>query len=302
MTPPAAPVFHRLTGLYEPSAIVQLPDGRFLVAEDEKRHPFTLLRLLPEGGIETTPLLPPDAGDEGWKFDDLEGLTLDTVGRVCAITSHSLSGDGEEKKARSKLLRFAVAGDRAEALTVCRELKPALTAVHPVLAAAAGVPDVKAQGGLNIEALEFSADGRALLLGLRSPQWEGQALIACLENPEAVFSGGVAPRFAPALQRLDLGGHGIRALSWVPALAGYLLVSGPAAREGAPFLLWFWEGRGAARPVSVPGLPGFEHAEGVCPALLDGQPRLLIVSDDGDRKARRPARYLLLDTAQLRIG
>jgi len=34
--------FLPLTGLYEPSAIQQLSNGRFLVVEDEKEHPFSL--------------------------------------------------------------------------------------------------------------------------------------------------------------------------------------------------------------------------------------------------------------------
>ena len=34
-------MFLALTGIYEPSAIQQLPDGRFLVVEDEKQHPFS---------------------------------------------------------------------------------------------------------------------------------------------------------------------------------------------------------------------------------------------------------------------
>ena len=32
---------HQLTGIYEPSAVQQLADGRFLVAEDEKARPFS---------------------------------------------------------------------------------------------------------------------------------------------------------------------------------------------------------------------------------------------------------------------
>ena len=31
-----SPAFRPLTGIFEPSAIQQLPDGRFLVVEDEK--------------------------------------------------------------------------------------------------------------------------------------------------------------------------------------------------------------------------------------------------------------------------
>ena len=43
MTPNLAPVFQPLTGHFEPSAIQEFPDGRFLVDEDEKGHSFSLL-------------------------------------------------------------------------------------------------------------------------------------------------------------------------------------------------------------------------------------------------------------------
>lgn len=91
-------VFLALTGLYEPSAIQQLADGRFLVVEDEKQHPISLLTISPSGR----------------------------------------DGDGDEKKSRDKLVRFRIEGDRVVEPRVVTGLKRALTAMHPVLAAAAG--------------------------------------------------------------------------------------------------------------------------------------------------------------------
>ncbi len=90
-------------------------------------------------------------------------------------------------------------------------------------------------------------------------------------------------------------------MSYVPALGGYLVISGPVAREAVQFQLWFWSGQAddPARRVSVPGLAGFEHAEGVSPAVIDGQQRIIIVSDDGSREEGRYARFLLLEPGQL---
>jgi hypothetical protein len=53
--------------------------------------------------------------------------------------------------------------------------------------------------------------------------------------------------------------------------------------------------------VSVPGLNGFEHAEGITPLHWRGTEQILIVSDDGDMDAGEPAQYLLLDYDQLVI-
>lgn len=291
--------FLALAGVHEPSAIQQLPDGRFLVVEDEKGHPFSLVAFRPDGTSSAAPLAEADS----LKLDDLEGLAVDAAGWVYAITSHSRNGAGEEKKSREKLVRFRVEGERVAAPVVVKDLKAALAAAHPALAQAAAVLDVKAAGGLNIEALELTPDGQRLLVGLRSPLLDGRALVVGIENPAAMFDAGAAPRIAPPIA-LDLGGHGLRGMAYIPALGGYLLIGGPVAKAQVEFQLWFWSGRpeDAPRRAELPGLPGFAHAEGVSPALIDGRERIVVVSDDGDRAAGRSAGFLLLDPAQLRIA
>jgi hypothetical protein len=299
-------MFLALTGIYEPSAIQQLPDGRFLVVEDEKKHPFSLVTINPDESVSSAALSPGllQAGDGFWKLDDLEGVALDRSGFIYALTSHSRDSDGDEKKSRDKLVRFRIDGDRVVSPMVVKGLKPALAAAHPVLARAAEIRDVKNRGGLNIEALEISPDQQTLLIGFRSPLLGKQAIIARVENPAAMFDAGEPPRVSATLETLDLGGNGIRGMSYVPALGGYLVTSGPVAREQVQFQLWFWSGRPGepARRVTVPGLQGFEHAEGVTPAVIDGRPRIMIVSDDGSREEGRYSRYLLLDPGQLQIA
>ncbi|HET6720446.1 MAG TPA: DUF3616 domain-containing protein [Rhodocyclaceae bacterium] len=306
MTRSIAPRFLPLTGLYEPSAIQQLPDGRFLVVEDERSHPFSLVEIAADGTVKSRELGPGwfEGNEAFWKLDDLEGLALDAAGWIYAITSHSRDGDGDEKKARDKLVRFRVDGNRVSDPSVAKGLKAALVAVHPVLAAAAAIGDVKGGGGLNIEALEMTPDGSRLLVGLRSPLLDGRAIIASIANPGAIFEAGQAPQVAPQLDLVELGGHGLRGMAYLPALGGYVLISGPVARERVQFQLWFWSGQrgAAARPITVSGLAGFEHAEGVCPAQIDGVPRLIIVSDDGSRDEGRYGRFLLLDMDQLGIA
>lgn len=298
-------MFFALTGIYEPSAIQQLQDGRFLVVEDEKTHPLSLVTIRSDGTSASTPLVTQSESADYLlsKLDDLEGITADSVGFIYAITSHSRNNEGEEKKSREKLIRFRIEGDRAVAPVMVTGLKAALIAAHPVLAAAAGILDVKEEGGLNVEALEITPDRQRLLVGFRSPLLNQRALIAGIENPTELFEASAAPRVSPRLETLDLGGHGIRGMSYFPALAGYLVVSGPVAKEQTQFQLWFWSGRpnDSPRRVTVPGLPGFEHAEGVCPAIIDRQQRIVIVSDDGSRKEGRTARFLLLEPGQLQI-
>jgi hypothetical protein len=300
------PAFQPLTGIYEPSAIQQLPDGRFLVVEDEKSHPLSLVTIGADGSVDSEALT---AGlfqvfSGFWKLDDLEGLALDRAGFVYGITSHSRDDDGDEKKSREKLVRFRVEGKRVVDPKVVAGLKQALTMRHAVLAAAAEVRDVKSSGGLNIEALEISPDQKRLLIGFRSPLRDGRALIASVENAAAIFESDEAPRIAPLLEELDLGGHGIRGLAYVPTMDAYLVIGGPASRQPDDFDLWRWSGEpGApAHRVTLPGLRSFEKAEGVSPAIVGGMARIVIVSDDGDRDAGRSASYLLLDPALLQIA
>jgi len=306
MTHTAPLAFRPLTGTFEPSAIQQLPDGRFLVVEDEKEHPLSLVTLGADGSVAHTPLKRGllQMFSEFWKLDDLEGLTLDRNGFVYAITSHSRNDDGEEKKSREKLVRFRVEGERVSNPMVIGGLKRALTARHPVLADAAKLREVKTRGGLNIEALEMTPDQQRLLVGFRSPLSAGRAIIASIDNPTGIFDAGEAPRVSTSLVELDLGGHGIRGLSYVPSLGEFLVIGGPVSREPAQFDLWLWSGHpGApARRVTIPGLRGLEHAEGVTPAVMGGAHRIVIVSDDGSRKARRHANYLVLAPDQLKTN
>lgn len=295
-----APDFRPLAGIFEPSAVVQLPDGRFLAAEDEKDHPFCLFGIGADGTITAQALdcaaLP--------RLDDLEGLALDGAGRVVAITSHSRDGEGEEKKSRHRLVRFQVEGNRATAPWTVQDLKPLLAAADATLAAAAAVIDVKNEGGFNIEGLEWTPDGRELLVGFRGPVAAGQALVARIADPDALFQAD-RPR-PPVLRvdRLDLDGDGIRGLSWIPRLNGYLVIGGPVAKRKAQFRLWHWSGQAGApaRPAAVEGVAGLEHAEGICPAVVDGRDCILVTSDDGDRQAGRTARYLLAPAQAIRTS
>jgi hypothetical protein len=300
------PAFLPLTGLYEPSAIQQLPDGRFLVVEDEKEHSFSLVTLSADGIVKHMPLGPAwfHGGDAIWNMDDLEGLTMDNQGFLYTVTSHSRDVHGEQKKSRDKLARFRIKDGKVVEPMVVGGLRRALVTAHPVLAAAAKVEDAKSDGGLNMEALEITPDRQRLLVGFRSPLQAGLALIASVENPVAIFESGEEPQVSGKLQTLDLGGDGIRGMAWVASLGAYLVISGPTSPADGAFGLWFWNGKpnGPARRVSVDGLQGLERAEGVSTAVMDGVERIVIVSDDGNREKGKCAQFILLDLGQLRIA
>ncbi len=306
MTQNTTLMFRVLTGLFEPSAIEQLPDGRFLVVEDEKQHPFSLVTISHDGIVTSKALRPGffQSFNDFWELDDLEGLTRDQSGNFYALTSHSRDGDGDEKQARDRLVRFRIEGNDVIERKVSSGLKRALVYTHPVLAAAARIQDVKRGGGLNIESLQMTPDQQRLLIGFRSPLQGNRAIIASVENPAAIFDAGESPVVSTTLVTLDLGGNGIRGMAHISALGGYLIISGPASGEQVHFGLWFWRGgpETSVHRVTVPGLDGFGNAEGVCAARMDGQQKIIIVCDDGSRKDKRDARYLLLDPSQLKMA
>lgn len=82
-----------------------------------------------------------------------------------------------------------------------------------------------------------------------------------------------------------------------------ICLSEARSRAQVRFELWFWSGIGTdpARRVTAAGPTGFEHAERVSSAVIDGRQRIIIVSDDRSRKFERFARFLLLDPEQLQI-
>jgi len=293
------------SGIYEPSGVHQLRDGRILVVEDEVGQPFTLLTFGSGGVVASTRLTPAKMFDKRGphrafrKLDDLEGVTVDDEGRVYAITSHSVTTTGEIGKHRGKLVRFAVSGDKIVEPVVATGLKEALAEQFPVLKRAV------AEKRLNIEALSLNETQDKLLIGFRAPlDDDGKALIAVLEELDGVFAEQPVFRFEPELIHLDLNGNAIRGMSYDFRLRGYLIVAGGSVKGGGKQnRIWFWSGEpGAApRPAVVNGRYGMANAEGIAPVRIGGERHILIVSDDGDRKKSRNAGFLLVDYHHLQL-
>lgn len=131
----------------------------------------------------------------------------------------------------------------------------------------------KAPGGLNIEGLTATPDGR-LLIGFRNPVPNNRALVIPLENPEEVLAGGTA-RFGPP-QLLDLGGLGIRSLSWWRSR--YLVAAGPVD-DGIEPRLYTWDGTSPPGIVEDVGFPAFNPEGFFSPEERD---EILLLSDDGE--------------------
>lgn len=297
--------FRKFEKIYEPSGVLQLPDERFLVVEDEAAHPLAVFSLQPDGQVSEQSiykrslfsLVSPNRALS--TLEDLEAVTVDDQGRIYAITSHSRKKNGKRGDKREQLVRFGLDGEQIVDFKVLRGLRKKITTLHQSLKDAAKIRDVKNSNGFNIEGLSFDAVKQNLLIGLRSPLAGSDAIIVVLENPQAVFDRDEEPRISPRLIELKLSGGGIRALSYDPHLDGFLIIS---RKSGKSFKLWFWKGNVGTKPkrLKIPGVKNLRQAEGVTAVRMGGRPAgILIVSDDGTGLRGKPGHYLFVRYQQL---
>lgn len=289
--------------IYEPSAVQQLPDGRLLVVEDEATRAMSVLNIEADGTLtEDKATGMKLMRGIGRKLSDLEGLSLDDDGNIYAVTSHSLTNGGKRKADREHLLRFQVAGASVGAIGGVTSLRDALGGDADLSAA------IEARTGskpdfteMNIEGLAYHVPTRRLYLGLRAPRVADQSLIVVIENPDSVFETGAAPDFGdPVL--LDLQGGGIRALSYDPVLGSFLIVNEIEGYENNRYSqLWSWSGNPdhAPEPVALPDIINLNNVESIDSIMVQGVPHILLMSDEGSEKKNEPARYMMLDYAQL---
>lgn len=283
----AGPEVRLFSGMCDASAVETLGGSRFVVANDEDNE----LRIY-------------DWNQPGWPVRTLEldrfwpaqgsgrEMDLEGVARLGAhlfwISSHGRNAEGRAAPRRHALVRvpvewFEESAPPASPPTRYTELLEALQQDPRYRAlrldrAAARAP--KAPGGLNVEALARAPEG-GLLIGFRSPLFEGRALMVPLLNPQAVLDGVQPPRFGDPIF-LSLGGLGLRGA--LECERGYLLVAG-STDGGGRSRLFAWSGRNAEAPREL----GSEFFKGFNPeglALWPGSPggRLLVVSDDGTRR------------------
>ena len=297
--------FRKFDRIFEPSGVLQLPDGRFLVVEDESSQPISVFTLDADGKTREQALWRRSL--TGWlsanrglrSLEDLEDVSLDAAGRVVAITSHSRKEGGRRDIEREHMVRFTLRGDDVRDLEIRRGLRKAIRRVHDSLKDATRVRDAKDEDGFNIEGLSFDRDRKRLLIGLRGPIVDERAVIVTLLNPDAVFDDDAKPEISEQLILLELDKGGIRGMAWDPHLGGFLIIS---RRPEKKFKLWLWDGHADSDPrrLDSAAIGKLRQAEGVTPVVRDGRPAgVLIVSDEGDGIKGKPGRYVFIPYDEL---
>jgi hypothetical protein len=138
--------------------------------------------------------------------------------------------------------------------------------------------------GTNVEGLAWAptvARPNQLLIGFRNPGQSASAIIVSLLNADAVLSGATASFGEASL--LDLGGLGIRAMTWSAIHNAVLVIGGPRGTSTGPFRLFKWSGLpGDAATVvqDISGIPSDSGPEGlvIYPSTRDVQ----VLFDQGD--------------------
>lgn len=280
----------RYVGMCDASAAVGLGSDHFVVGDDEK-HSLYVYRVgepAAVGKVDLGTYLGAITSAGEAEEIDIEGAAR--IGdRIYWIASHGSNGKGQPQPARRRFFA-TTAVEHVSVPTVrplgtpsyARLLDKALAdpRIAPLLERASRL-DPESEEGLSIEGLAATPGGE-LMIGLRNPRPQGQALVLPLRNPAAVLDNGADPLFGDVI-RLDLGKRGIRSLEW--SGTEYLIVGGPHGdRSKDPnalsFELFRWSGPGM-QPVLVPQRKFADlHPEALF--KINGNGRWYVLSDDGD--------------------
>jgi hypothetical protein len=290
----------RLCGMSDASAAVAVDGNRVLVASDED-NTLRLYRLDARG-------LPAQQfpWDVHLKLTDREHPEGDIEAvaragdRLYWIASHGRNKNGKWRANRHRFFATDIeAGPTGVVLrpvgTPCADLMrqmlrdPKLGGLG--LAEAVGIDTAEnaalapKRGGVNIEGLAATPDGKTLLIGFRNPCPNRKALIVPLLNADAVLERQAAPEFGEPIL-LDLDGLGVRDMTYSARLGAYLIVAGPSD-ETPRFRLFTWSGEAAAAPVAMEATGELDVLRLSPEAVVayPGSDSILLLSDDGALEA-----------------
>ncbi len=287
----------RFVGLFEPSAVVQLSSGLVLIAEDEGRQPLTIFSIQSEG--KQLKLIRQKVEiDMQLSLDDLEGGAIGKNGEIFFITSHSRSGKGKKRKKRERLVRFGVKGSTINNIKTYGSLSTDIEKYWQRFSAHKLVD----MNNLNIEALAFQEDLSKLFIGLRAPLNNGRSNLLLLKNPYAILKNKEMSASFESLISLDIGGGGIRAMTFDKIGRRFLLANEiPDKKDKLRLAVWEWSGKKDDTPLRLrlPKIKGVKNIEGMAFVTSNSGRYLLMVCDDGNRKKQKGAHYVFLKSELL---
>ncbi len=263
----------------------------------------------------------PGQAPDAETIKDLEDVAASPQGDIFLITSHSRNKKSKSQIERQRLVRLRVNKLTGKIENVAFNTDKGLLEKLPVELAKSTQrrPGEKnAEGkydpGFNIEGLAWAPEGN-LLIGLRSPTLGAEAVILRLNNVNNYFDKPTEPVVFTMEAKLDLGGLGIRGMSYDVERKGYWIIAGlsPDPDEADPSLknewsIWFWNGKTIQtesklkkkwQKADLPAGIILNNPEAVSLIKKKNESAahyLLLISDDG---AKKPSSFVLIPLAKL---
>jgi Protein of unknown function (DUF3616) len=224
-------------GKYEASGVAyaQGTDGVLLV--DNGRPGKAFWMRLDQSGKQVDPI---KAVDLGVSIEDIEGIT--TNGRYFYVVSSQAKPKAANKEGLVRF-KFNTQSQAAEGVESISGLKGFLIEKVDELREEGGKKGK--HGGINIEGIAWDPRRERLLLGLRSPIIDEQALLVPLRlrDPRGALSVDNVEVEDSKLIRLPLGGYGIRGIEYDWRKNVFRILTGAAEdQDRTDFVLWEWNG------------------------------------------------------------
>jgi len=269
-------------GTFEASGVAHVPGtDAVLFVDDGRPNEIFLMRL--DGDRKQAGAI--KAIDIATSIIDLEGITSD--GAYFYIVGSQSKSKGADLVG---LARFKY--DSAAQSVVGTESASGLKKfLADNVAELRGMENMKYNdGGINVEGIAWDPRNKRLLLGLRSPVVEGQALIVPLKlrDPQAALSFANLEVEGKRAIRLPFGGAGIRSLEFDESRQAFYVITGAGPNsEKLDFKSWEWNGNDAAPTLSeVDTFDRRLKPEGVTRVRTQAQNFIFIVFDTSGYAAK----------------
>jgi hypothetical protein len=224
-------------GTFEASGVAYVPGTDAVLFVDDGRTNEVFLMHLGEDRKQSGAI---KSIDLATSIIDLEGITTD--GNHFYVVGSQSKSKGADQAGLARFT-FDATNQRAVGTQSASGLKKFLA---DNVAELQGMENLKYNdGGINVEGIAWDPRNKRLLLGLRSPVVDGQALVVPLKmrDANAAFSFDNLEVEGKKAIRVPLNGAGIRSIEYDEARKAFFLITGAGPNsEKMDFKLWEWSG------------------------------------------------------------
>ena len=279
--PPGGKLLKSMTpfvgGEFDASGVAGVPGTDAVLFVDNKREGQVLWMSLDKNSRQVGEI---KAIELGVAVEDIESITTDGTFFYVASSLSKRKAIDAEGLVR---FRFDAPSQRIQAVEAISGLKKFL--VENVAELREDGDKKGKKGGLNIEGLAWDPQQGRLLLGLRSPIIDRDALVVPLRlrDLRGAFTAANLEVEGSGAIRLPLGGGGIRDIQYDGRTNLFRIISGAAEdQDQTDFGLWEWDGN--EQQPALRETNRFDESlkpEGVARVTAGGRDFILIVFDSG---------------------